>query len=341
MANNWITTPTEEEISSKNNWQKLKNSQWAIGRHHLLIVSRENEQPKKGRVHLFQKIQPGTEYIETSRISKITKYTNQLEQSITKAISTQLTEEVISKLETEFKFGLDIESNINTELQTKITKTLNKSLQHSIVKTETFSIEIEEEKSNSVKIIIPSLNKIKKDVLVSTHYMLREHVWEVYLIQSDYIHLKYRFYKLISWFDIRKTISNYEIKVLKPLFKIIYYVPESRFSISFGSYKAEVENEREIIITPLYSKCPTFNMPPYKSLEKIAQVAFPENQIERKLSKETKKLISGRGNSIGSRRPVKKAAAKKAAPKKAAAKRAAPKKAAPKKAAAKKAARKK
>lgn len=281
IQKSWNITPADSEIINAKNWKKIGKKGRAIGRQHLLIVHKENPTLKKGPILDVQNLIPGTEYCETRRIKEVKKHTKSVETTLAETISEHLSKEVLTKVGTQFKAQINIQATLSSELQTKISNTLIQTIETSIKNVESFSIEYEKEETKSIKFILSHKKEPQKEIQLTTHLLLREHIWEVYLIQSDYFHLILKKYPIVNWFDSRETISQYNITSKKPLFKLIFYVPENKISYTENNYKPEVFREKEIIVKPFKAKCPGYKQPVYKSLESLAKIAFPITDVEK------------------------------------------------------------
>jgi len=87
-----------------------------------------------------------TEFTMEEKITNVTKYTLSIQESITSAVTTKLTQEVVAKIG--LSTGLDMTNlwaKLNTEVQSKTGTELIDSLQTALSTTKTYEVETKTE----------------------------------------------------------------------------------------------------------------------------------------------------------------------------------------------------
>jgi hypothetical protein len=266
-------------------------------RHHLLVVSR-NGKVKNGPIHKPVEWPVGAKFRMEEKITKVTKYTYGIQESITSTVTTKLSQEVLAKVG--LSAGLDITnlgSKLSTEIESKFGAELTESLQNGLSATKTYEVETTTEQTESLDIKVTGKDGSNGTRDVFIYFKLRQLFWDVYLYRTDYLQLEYK--ERWYWTDIRKTILSPEIPVKKPLFSVAYFEPIPAFSFRYDSYEPEVDDGNTVQSLPLVSTSPTASLKPDKSMEELARLAFPVSRAERQKAKATRTELGGYGYSKG------------------------------------------
>jgi hypothetical protein len=292
MSSFWIQTPSDSVLSDMRGWAQIDGNKYAAIRHHLLVVQRHGGNAKNGPIHKPVEWPVNTEYHMEEKITKVTKYTLGIEESITSTVTTKLSQEVLSKIG--LSAGLDITNlgaRLSTEVQSKIGAELVESLQSGLSTTKTYEVETKTEQTESldIKVAPPDGSKGTRDVFI--YFKLNQLFWDVYLYQTDYLQLEYK--RRWYWTDVRKTILSDQISVKKPLFSIAYFEPVPAFSFRYDNYVPEIDDGNVVQSLALMSTCPTTKLQPDKSMEELAQSAFPVSRAEVRDAKETRRQLGG------------------------------------------------
>lgn len=296
----WIQTPSDSMLSDVRGWAQIDVDKYAAIRHHLLVVERRDGNAKNGPVHKPVEWLVGTEYNMEEKITKVTKYTLSIQESITSTVTTKLSQEVLAKMGLNTGLTLtNLGAKLSTEVQSKIGTELIESLQSGLSTTKTYEVETTTEQTESVKVKVGAPDGSNGTRQVFIYFKLNQLFWDVYLYRTDYLQLEYKERRLLKlrWSDVRKTILAEEILVKKPLFRIAYYEPVSSFSWRYDEYKPEVEDGNIVLSLPLTSPCPSVNLQPDKSMEELARSAFPVSKAEKQSAKEARRPVKkGGGN---------------------------------------------
>lgn len=348
MASQWIITPSADDLRNQAAWEKLPEKGRAVLRHFLLVEKDAETVIKNGPVLSAQDRIPGQKYTQSKKIKKITKQTIQIEKAISHSVTEQMSKEVVSKFSGSLSIP-DLKAALSAEVQKKVSSSLITSVQESMKTMESYSWEIEEEESNSTEFTVPKGEDASASVTYTTFYKLREHVWRVYLIRSDYLCLTYEGHWL-PWFDTRKFKENFDKDLQQPLFKIKFYEPMSELSSTIKPYHPEIHDAKEISVIGFVGPVPNRRPDTVESLTALAEEAFPVTGKERdkvrkaKAKKKKGVAIKTTPGAVGRYSGLKKAtkkAAKKSIPRRTSPKKAAPKRAAHKRAIKKSTARRK
>jgi len=288
----WIQTPSDSVLSDMRGWAQIDGDKYAAIRHHLLVVPRSDGKAKNGPIHKPVEWPVNTEYHMEEKITKVTKYTLGIQESITSTVTTKLSQEVLAKIG--LSTGLDITNlgaKLSTEVQSKIGAELVESLQSGLSTTTTYEVETKTEQTESIDIKVAPADGSKGTRDVFIYFKLNQLSWDVYLYRTDYLQLEYK--RRWYWTDVRKTILSEQILVRKPLFSITYFEPVPAFSFRYDSYEPEVNDGNVIQSLALTSTCPTAKLQPDKSMEELARSAFPVSRAEVKHAKETRRQLGG------------------------------------------------
>jgi len=305
----WITTPPDAVLSEMRGWAQIDRNKYATIRHHLLVVQKTGGKAKNGPIHKQMDWPVNAEYQLQDKITKVTKYTYGIQESITSTVTAKLSHEVLTKIG--LNAGLSVaalEAKLSFELQTKIGTELIKSLQDGLSVTRTYEVTTSEEKTNLFKFRVDAAGSTRP---IFIYFKLRPFFWDVYLYRTDYLQLEYRSRWL--WPNVRKTIISRVVFSKQPLFRVAYYEPEVEFSYKFDSYEPEITEDDLVKSLPLTSAFPGGDFDPAKPLEELARVAFPVSRREIKEGVEKRKRIVKKARAMpkAQPRPVAKASAKK------------------------------
>lgn len=289
MAHSWLSIPTDEELRDPQGWTSLPQNQKAVVRYHLLIVRSTERQIKNGKeVSVIDRV-PGAKFTENRRIKVERKGTEQIERAISTTLSTQVSNELTTKVGGSLTASADFSASLSSELQEKLSTTLMQSIENNLKSVSTFSWSFEEEESKMVEQTVPPSSVGAPSVTYTTFYKLREHVWSVYLMKTEYMHLTYKSY-LIPWFDSRVILPGIPRDIQKPLFKIRFYEALPDLSTTIQSYLPEVVDDQEIRVVGFNGPIPEKTIPLSTSLEVLAKEAFPVNRKEREKRKLKKRV---------------------------------------------------
>ena len=288
MPNFWIQTPTDDVLSEMRGWAQIDKSKYAAIRHYLLVVQRTGGKAVNGPIHEQMEWPVDTEYEWQNKITKVTKYTYGIQESITSTVTTKLSHEVLTKI------GLDaglsvtaLQAKLSSELQTKIGTELINSLQDGLSVTRTYEISTSEETTDSIKIKVAAAASTKP---IFVYFKLKPRFWDVYLYRTDYLQLEYR-PRWYHWNDVRKTITSIEVPRKQPLFRVAYFEPEEKVSFKFDSYEPAVTEDDLVKSLPLTSAFPGGKFDPAMTLEELARIAFPISRKEKTEGAEKRKRI--------------------------------------------------
>lgn len=329
MEYSWISVPTGNALEDKSRWTMLGNDKYA-GLRHVLLIIEQNPIIKNGPLVDQVEWPINSEYSHQHRKTNIIKYTAGINESITSAITQQLSTEVISNVKSGLSAGKVLSATLSTELTEKVNTQLTETLIRALSVTKTFETQEENEITQTLKFTVPKKNKNEHTRKVSIYNKVKEIRWDVYLYRSDYLQLEY--HKKWFWKDVRKTIQTDSAILKIPLFSIIFYEPIPSPSYVFDEFEPEVPTASEIITQQLLKPCPTKSLPELLTLEQLAKLSFPVTKVEKK---EANKRIAVKKSPSASSGPYGKFR-KKAAMKKMTLKRTATKKASTKKASSKK-----
>lgn len=299
MEYSWISVPESSSLEHKSRWAQLSDHLFA-GLRHVLLVVEQNPIIKNGPLVDQVEWPINSEYSHQHRKKTVIKYTAGINESITSAITQQLSTEVISKVNASLGAGKILAATLAAELQGKVNTQLTESLSQGLSITRTFETQEENEITQTLKFSVPKGTAKGDTRNINIYNKVKEIRWDVYLYQSDYLQLEY--HKNWIWKDVRKTIKQDNAQLKKPLFSIIFYEPIPSPSYGFDNYVPDVPTVTEINIEELAKQCPAKSVPALSSLEQLAKLAFPitkaeKNEVKRRLESQKK--------------PVKKAAKKK------------------------------
>jgi len=339
MPSFWIQTPSEDVLSEMRRWAQVGKNLYAALRHHLLVVTQRDSEVKNGPAVLQVDWPVGATFKISKELAKVTTFTYGVEESVTSAVTSKLSEEVMAKVG--WSAGASptqLAATVNSELSAKLGSELVESLQSGLTTNRTYTIEISSKEVSSLEYTIAK-DATTKPVFIFPK--LHQVIWRVYLYQTDYLQLEYK--KNRFWFDLRKTVLKGTVLFREPLFSITFFEPEMELSIAFDQFAPEVTDGSSASTSPLEGKSPLAPPPELRPLQELARLAFPTSKEEREAVKRSQRLgrppaaAARRGRPAGaSMAAAKMAAAKKMAAKKPAAKKPAARKTAAKKAAAKK-----
>lgn len=313
MPSFWIQTPSDSVLSDRRGWAQIGENKYAAIRHHLLVVESRDGRAKNGPVHKPVEWLVNTEYNMEEKITKVTKYTLSIQESITSTVTTKLSQEVLTKMG--LSAGLDITNlgpTLTSEVQSKLGSELVESLQNGLSTTKTYEVETKTEQTESVKLKVSAPDGSNGTRLVFIYFKLNQLFWDVYLYRTDYLQLEYKEWSLLKlrWNDVRKTILSEEVPVKRPLFKIAYYEPVPAFSFRYDHYEPEVSDGNIVQSLALASRCPNANLQVDKSMEELARSAFPVSKAEKRQAKESRKQSKGDGRPKTGKYAAKKGAKK-------------------------------
>lgn len=287
MPNFWIQTPPDAVLSEMRGWAQIDKDKYATIRHYLLVVQKTGGKAVNGPIHEQMEWPIDTEYEWQNKITKVTKYTYGIQESITSTVTTKLSHEVLTKIG--LNAGLSVaalQAKLSSELQTKIGTELIKSLQDGLSVTRTYEVSTSEEKVDTIKIKVAAAASTKA---IFVYFKLKPCFWDVYLYRTDYLQLEYR--PRWYWNDVRKTITSIEDFRKQPLFRVAYYEPEEKVSFKFDSYEPTVTDDDLVKSLPLTSAFPSGKFDPAMTLEELARIAFPISKRERQEGVEKRKRI--------------------------------------------------
>jgi len=152
----WISTPADSVLSEMQGWAKIDRNHYAAIRHHLLVVQRRGK-VLNGPEYKSMDWPVGAVFTKTDEITKVTKYTYGIQESVTSAVTAKLSQEVLTKAG--LSAGLDITTlgaKLSAEIQSRIGTELTKSLESGLFTTRTYEVEVH-------RIRDPSLSTINCD----------------------------------------------------------------------------------------------------------------------------------------------------------------------------------
>lgn len=299
----WIQTPSDNVLSDMRGWAQIDENKYAAIRHHLLVVSRQDGKAKNGPIYRPVEWPVNTAYHLEEKITKVTKYTLGIQESITSTVTTKLSQEVLAKIG--LSTGLDITNlgaKLSAEVQSKIGAELVESLQSGLSTTKTYEVETKTEQTESIDIKVAPADGSKGTRDVFIYFKLNQLFWDVYLYRTDYLQLEYK--RRWYWTDVRKTILSEQIVVKKPLFSVSYFEPVPAFSFRYDNYEPEVNDGNVIQSLALTSTCPNAKLQPDKSMEELARSAFPVSRAEARQARGS----NGRAPTSGSKGSIKRGA---------------------------------
>ncbi|MCX6168191.1 MAG: hypothetical protein NTX65_02550 [Ignavibacteriales bacterium] len=295
MPRSWIQTPQDSSLSDKEGWTKFGQNKYAAFRHHILVVERKENIAKNGPVIKQMDWPVNAKYKLENKKGKRANFTISIQESITSTISNKLSQEVLTKIGSSLEAGIaNLKANIISELQSKFGVELITTLQNDLSATKTYSTEIYVEQLEAIEFTVPDQSNSTPTRSVFAYLKLRPIVKEFYLYRTEYIQLEYK--KSWIWPDVRKTLTQYDLDLRKPLFKIVYYEPEDTISFSFDSYKPVIEEGDSVTSEELNSAFPSpARIQLNKTMEQLAKLAFPVSKKEKQsAAKEKTPTISGR-----------------------------------------------
>ncbi len=296
MPRLWIQTPQDSFLSEKGGWTKIGQYKYAAFRHHILVVERKENLAVNGPVIKQMDWPVNAKYKLENKKGKKTNFTISIHESVTSTISSKLSQEVLTKIGSSLEAGIaNLKANINSELQSKFGVELITTLQNGLSATKTYSTETYLEQLEAIEFTIPERSNQSSTRSVFAYLKLRPVIKEFYLYRTEYMQLEYR--KSWIWPDVRKTLTQYDLDLRKPLFKIIYYEPEDTISFSFDSYKPVIEEGDTVTSEELNSVFPsTARIQLNKTMEQLAKLAFPVSKKEKQsAAKEKTPTIPGGG----------------------------------------------
>lgn len=279
MEYSWISVPASTHLEDKSRWVPLGNNIFA-GLRHLLLVVEQNAVIKIGPLIDQVDWPVNSKYSHQHRKKNVIKYTAGINESITSAVTQQLSTEVISKVNSNLNTGKILLIKLFAELQEKKNTQLTETLYQGLSQTKTFETQEENEVTQTLEFIVPKGVKGGDTRTVNIFNKVKEIRWDVFLYQSDYLQLEYN--KNWIWKDVRKTIQTDSASLKKPLFSIIFYEPIPSPSYGFDEFEPEVQTLSEINTQELLTVCPTRTLPNLMSLEKLAKLSFPATKEEKK-----------------------------------------------------------
>jgi hypothetical protein len=294
MPNFWIHTPPDAALADIQAWAKTGLNQYAAIRHHLLVVP-QNGGIKDGPIHRQMDWPVKAEFRMVDIIKDITRYTYTLQESITSSVTSKLSQELLTKINSSATLGVNkLDATLNFEVQAKIGSELVQALQRGLSTVSTYSVETERQKEEGLKFEVPESDGSKGTRPVFIYFKLRERFWDVYLYRTDYLQLEYK--PNWVWPDVRKTIIRESVLLQQPLFRLRFYEPFPDFSFAFDQYQPEVENGDSASSVQVTAACPPVALPAVSTLEQLAKVAFPVSREEKDKAKKQKAQYAA-GNS--------------------------------------------
>lgn len=291
MPNFWIHTPPDAALSDIRAWASMGGDRYAVVRHHLLVVPKTGK-TVNGPIHSQVDWPIDAKYQTRDKITRVTTYTYNLQESITSNVASKVSQELLSKINSGISLELEkLGASLGSELQTRIGTELVESLQVSLSTTSTYSVEVSTEKEQSLEFQVPAYDGSSAVRPVITYFKLRQLFWDVYLYRTDYLQLRYK--KSWIWPDVRKTIVHESIPIQQPLFRIEFFEPYPSFSFALGRYQPDVEQGDAVSSVPLTTPCPPAAIPETRTLEQLAKLAFPVSRTEKVSAENQKKKLAG------------------------------------------------
>lgn len=288
MQSFWIQTPSENALSEMRRWAQVGKNLYAALRHHLLVVTQRDSEVKNGPAVLQVDWPVGTLFKISKELAKVTTFTYGVEESVTSAVTSKLSEEVMAKIG--WSAGASptqLAATVNSELSAKLGAELVESLQSGLTTNRAYKIEVSSKEVSSIEFTIA------KDATTKPLFVfpkLHQVIWKVYLYQTDYLQLEYK--KNRFWRDLRKTILKGTVPFHQPLFSITFFEPEMELSIGFDQYVPQVTDGTSTSTSPLEGKSPLAWPPELRPLQELARLAFPISKEEREAVKRSQRFGS-------------------------------------------------
>ncbi len=280
MPRFWLQTPSDKTLSEMVGWAEIGKNRFAAIRHHLLIVQKSGTTARNGPIYKQMDWPIKAKFQLQDKITRVTKYTSGLQESITSAITTQLSHEILTKVGASGGVSLAVlEAKINSELQAKVGAELIESLQNGLSLTRTYEISASQEKTKSFEFEVAAADGSGGVRPVYIYFKLKPFFWDVYLYQTDYLQLEYR--RQWIWPTVRQTIVSAKVTQKRPLFRIVYYEPFEEFSVKYDHYEPDVQDDELVMSLPLTTSYPGGQFASPTSLESLARLAFPVSKKEK------------------------------------------------------------
>jgi DNA-binding protein HU-beta len=278
----WLRIPPDEILRDRTGWHRIDDSTYLAIRSRVLVVKERGRDILKGPPRQVIEHPQGTRYSLEHKTVKVEKFTESIQDSIQTTMELKLTEELATKIGAQIGAnGAILSSALSNEVQQKCGTELTEAIQRGLAGTKSHEVQYTNEETHSVTYQHQAGDNGARSPLVLYFYLgLWPWKWTVYLIKVDFLRLQYK--RRWFWRDVRKSISQGEIKLELPLFQVLFYEPQTEWSISEGSYHPEIADEDEIKIVSVDGRCPAAGPPRAPDLEDLARLAFPVTKVEKK-----------------------------------------------------------
>jgi hypothetical protein len=300
-----IQIPSDEELSSPTEWQRGPDRNYYAYRYHLLIEERRGSRQLAGPAIDTIEVASGVKYNFQIRKLVTIRFTETIQDSITRAVSNKLTHDVSSKTISELGAGANLlSSKFGNEIQTRWGVELTASVQELLSNTKSYEIQNTEEITKSITIDSPDDLADGQSRFIHIYPSLWPWHWNVYLYEMEFLSFKYQRKGLTFWRKVRTEIAGNRWFMGVPLFRIDFYEPRENINTRANSFTPDVENADEIKVTRFQGICPAPPPDRVSTFDEIAEIAFPPTGVS--------PPKPSPGKTVGKPKPTRKGTARKA-----------------------------
>jgi hypothetical protein len=278
-----IQIPSDEDLSSPAEWKRGPDRGYYAYRYHLLIEERRGSKQLAGPAIDTIEVASGVKYNFQIRKLVTIRFTQTIQESITRAVSNKLTHDVSSKTLTEVGAGANlVSSKFGSEIQTRWGVELTASVQELLSNTKSYEIQNTEEITKSITIDSPDDSSDGQSRFIHIYPALWPWHWDVYLYEMEFLSFKYQRKGLTFWRKVRTDIAGNRWFMGVPLFRIDFYEPRENINTRAASFTPDVENADEIKVTRFQGICPAPPPDRVSTFDEIAEIAFPPTGVSPK-----------------------------------------------------------
>jgi len=278
----FLRVPSDEALETVDGWQKEGNDLYSAVQADILVVKRREDNIRKGAPLEILELPGGSEYTLQSKKATVVKNTEDIQRTIQDTVSTKFSSEVAAKIASEAGIsGLVTSGKLSAETSVKAGAELSDAIQDTLARKRSFEVQDSEEVTRGISIKPSSDGRPREPIMLRFYLGLWPWHWEFYLGRVRYIQLRHR--EPWYWWDVRETILKQTVEPKLPLFSVLLYEPQDKYSISDLPYTPDVsQTDMEgVVKQDLDGKMPKVSWPSGPSLEELARLAFPVNEEER------------------------------------------------------------
>jgi len=267
MPTTFCVVPSEEAVNSRRSWRKRGHTYMMI-RSVLMIIQSVGRDSKNGPAVSIITLPRGSEITTEIRVKTSLKTAEEVSRTLESTVTTKVHSEIMTTVKSGTKVtAAALESTLQSELQSRLGVELTDTLRDAMTYTRRVDYEMSTEVNTAIRV------PIVEDTQVVRHLVLRPVNWDVYLVGSDAVVLKW--HRNLTGRRVRKITRSVASGLAKALFRLKIYEPQTETSIHLGEYVPEVDDAALVEVEELTCEVPRHTLPSLAPLSALARRTFP------------------------------------------------------------------